>query len=150
MVNVSFTLACWLSISVPQARAWPSLGWLIYSGWHMLCLVRTTPPLLPLPPSIELHSSRLIFYRLLLKVKSIFSIRLCKIPKLAFYKVMVRQTAARLTETLFIALHGGRSWVTRPIPCCGFSEPPPTLLLAIKSVLLSIHCATGTAILEHP
>lgn len=75
----------------------------------MLCLVRTTPSLLPLLSSIELHSSRLIFYRLLLKVKSIFSIRLCKIPKLAFYKVVVRQPAARLIETLFIAPHGGRS-----------------------------------------
>lgn len=39
----------------------------------------------------------------------------CKIPKLAFYKIVVRLTAARLTETLFIAFHKGRSWVIGPV-----------------------------------
>lgn len=63
---------------------------------------------------------------------------------------MVRLTVASLTETLFITFHRGRSWVIGPqsLPV----DPqglPSTLLLAIKCVLLSVHCAMSTATLEY-
>lgn len=61
----------------------------------------------------------------------------------------MRLTAARLTETLFIALQGGRSRVIGPKSLAVDSQSlPPTLLLAVNSVLLSVHCAMGTATLE--
>jgi hypothetical protein len=68
---------------------------------------------------------------------------------LAFYKIVVRLTAARLTETLFIAFHKGRSWVIGPVSLAVDPQSlPSTSLLAIKAVLLSVHCAMGTATLE--
>lgn len=122
-----------------------------------LWLARTTPslslqptsgPFPPSSPSVELHSSQAHIY-LLLKVKSIFSTRLYKISKLVFYKIVVRLTAARLTETLFIALQRGRSWlIGLKSPAVDPQSLPPILLLAVNSVLFTVHCAMGTATLN--
>lgn len=70
------------------------------------------------PPSMVLHSSRAHILRLLLKVKSVFNIRLCKIPTSAFYKIVMRLTAARLLPHWNICRPASlKSWP--PLKLCG-------------------------------